>query len=99
MAQSKAKKIRRKLIREGKRNPELGRSPFSFADLRTRKTKTKQDCITKQKHKNHGSFYGDDGSFYFGSNYSVFRQRLIANLRYNEISKPSKEGFLYAIWS
>lgn len=79
MAQSKAKKNRRKLIREGKRNPELGRSPFAFADLRTRKTKTKQDCITKQKYKNHGSFYGDDGSFYFWSNYGQFRKKLIEN--------------------
>ncbi|MFC0559774.1 hypothetical protein [Halalkalibacter alkalisediminis] len=42
MATSKAKKARLKQEREGRRNPELNRSPFTFADLRTRKTKTKK---------------------------------------------------------
>lgn len=64
MAQSKAKKLRQKLIREGKRSPELSRSPFAFADMRTRKTKTKLEQMNKQKYKNHASAYGDDGSFY-----------------------------------
>ncbi len=99
MAQSKAKKIRQKLIREGKRSPELGRSPFAFADLRTRKTKTKQDVINKQKYKNHGSFHGDDGSFIFGEILRNLLHKSIAEMRYNKISKPSKEGFLYAIWT
>ncbi len=65
MAQSKAKKQRNKQIREGKRNPELSRSPFVFTDMRTRKTKTKLEQMNKQKYKNHASAYGDDGSFYF----------------------------------
>lgn len=65
MAQSQAKKQRQKLIREGKRSPELSRSPFAFQDLRTRKTKTKQEQLHRQKYKNHASIYGDDGSFIF----------------------------------
>ncbi|MCM3699962.1 hypothetical protein M3216_11145 [Paenibacillus macerans] len=65
MAQSKAKKLRNKQIREGKRNPELSRSPFAFTDMRTRKTKTKLEQMNKPKYKNHAFAYGDDGSFYF----------------------------------
>ncbi len=71
MAQSQAKKLRQKLIREGKRSPELSRSPFAFQDLRTRKTKTKQEQLHRQKYKNHASPYGDDGSFYFQSSVSL----------------------------
>jgi len=65
MAQSQAKKHRQKLIREGKRSPELSRSPFALQDLRTRKTKTKQEQLHRPKYKNHASYYGDDGSYYF----------------------------------
>ncbi|MDX8361652.1 MULTISPECIES: hypothetical protein [Bacillaceae] len=64
MAQSKAKKIRLKAIREGKRNPEENRSPFVFADMRTRKTKTKKDLVYKHKHKNQSPDKNRDGSFY-----------------------------------
>ncbi len=42
MAKSKAKKMRDKMTREGKRNPELNRSLFVFADMETRKTKTRR---------------------------------------------------------
>jgi hypothetical protein len=64
MAKSKAKKIREKLTREGRRNPEENRSPFVFEDMRTRKTKTKKDLLYQKKRKNH-SPYNDisDGSF------------------------------------
>ncbi|GIP22601.1 hypothetical protein [Paenibacillus sp. J22TS3] len=64
MAKSSAKKHRDKLAREGRRNPEAGRSPFAFADMRTRKTKTKQEIKYLIKHKNRISAGGDDGSFY-----------------------------------
>ncbi|MDX8366376.1 hypothetical protein [Cytobacillus sp. IB215665] len=64
MAQSKAKKIRLKAIREGRRNPEENRSPFVFADMRTRKTKTKKDLVYKHKHKNQSPDKNRDGSFY-----------------------------------
>lgn len=71
MAQSKAKKMRQKLVREGRRNPEESRSPFAFADLRSRKTKSKIEILNshkyRSKNKNHDSFYGDDGSFYLHS--------------------------------
>jgi hypothetical protein len=59
MSKSNAKKQREKLIREGKRNPELSRSPFSMMDLNTRKTKTKQEILNKIKHKKQ-SFGKDD---------------------------------------
>lgn len=65
MAVSKAKKHRQKLEREGRRNPELSRSPFALVDLRSKRTKTKQEQLNKNKHKNQYSFYKDDGSFYF----------------------------------
>lgn len=69
LAQSKAKKIRQKLVREGRRNPEESRSPFALADLRSRTTKSKVEMLNshkyRSKNKNHDSFYGDDGSFYF----------------------------------
>lgn len=65
MAKSKAKKLREKLAREGRLNPELKRSPFAFADLRPRVTKTKKDHLFQFKHKNHQSTDGNDGSFYF----------------------------------
>jgi len=71
MAKSKAKKLREKLVREGKMNPELKRSPFVFSDMRTRITKTKKDHLYQFKHKNHSSWEGNDGSFYFAFNFSI----------------------------
>ncbi|MBP2000569.1 hypothetical protein J2Z69_001600 [Paenibacillus shirakamiensis] len=71
MAKSQAKKLRERLIREGKRNPEAGRSPFASADLRTRTTKTRHEQLYKVKHKNLISTYGDDGSFLFYVHSSV----------------------------
>jgi polyhydroxyalkanoate synthesis regulator phasin len=64
LAKSKAKKLREKLVREGRRNPEEIRSPFVFADMRTRQTKTKKDYLYRNKNKNHFSQKGNDGSFY-----------------------------------
>ncbi len=65
MAKSNAKKLREKMEREGRRNPELSRSPFALIDLRSRKTKTKKDVLYRNKHKNQFSKDGRDGSFYF----------------------------------
>lgn len=67
LAKSKAKKNREKLVREGKRSPEDIRSPFVFADMRTRTTKTKKDYLYRNKHKSHSSAEGKNGSFYFSS--------------------------------
>jgi hypothetical protein len=64
LAKSKAKKIREKIVREGKRNPETSRSPFVFTDMRTRRTKTKKDYLYRNNRKNHSSHEGNDGSFY-----------------------------------
>lgn len=68
MSKSKAKKMREKLVREGRRNPELGRSPFSMLDLNARKTKTKKEKLNQMKHKKQ-SFGRDDfqtkDCFYF----------------------------------
>ncbi|WML41001.1 hypothetical protein RCG19_04885 [Neobacillus sp. OS1-2] len=64
MAKSKAKKLREKLARAGKRNPDAKRSGFSFTDMRTRMTKTKKDHLYQFKYKNHQSNDGNDGSFF-----------------------------------
>ncbi|QOR66410.1 hypothetical protein IM538_22045 [Cytobacillus suaedae] len=77
MAKSRAKKVREKIEREGKRNPELGRSPFAFADLRSRKTKTKKDVLYRHKHKNQFSSGGRDGSFYFAQIRGANKQILL----------------------
>lgn len=74
MSKSKAKKLREKLTREGKMNPEAKRSPFVFADMRTRTTKTKKDHLYHFKHKNHQSLDGSDGSFYFAAIDKCFRR-------------------------
>ncbi|MDQ0208442.1 hypothetical protein [Alkalicoccobacillus murimartini] len=66
MARSKASKHRQKLEREGRRNPENNRSPYAFADLTTRRTKTKKDYVYKRKPKNHLFPSGDNDSFYMG---------------------------------
>ncbi len=67
MAKSKAKKFRDKIEREGKRNPELSRSKFAFADLRSRRTKNKKDIVYRCKHKNQSltDVNRRDGSFSF----------------------------------
>ncbi|EUJ58841.1 hypothetical protein [Listeria fleischmannii] len=62
MAKSKAKKYREKLVREGRLNPEIKRSPFHTLDLTTRKTKTKKDVL--YQNKNHSFGDGENG-FYF----------------------------------
>lgn len=66
VAKSRAKKIREKLAREGRRNPEENRSPFVFTDMRTRRTKTKKDLLYQTKQKNHPLYNHErDGSFIF----------------------------------
>lgn len=65
MAKSRAKKMREKLTREGKMNPEAKRSPFVFTDMRNRVAKTKKDHLYQFKHRNHQTPEGNDGSFYF----------------------------------
>lgn len=67
MAKSRAKKLREKLTREGRMNPEEKRSPFVFTDMRSRMTKTKKDQLYQFKHKDHHSQDGNDGSFYFAA--------------------------------
>ncbi|WLR42188.1 hypothetical protein LC087_15810 [Bacillus carboniphilus] len=61
MAKSKAKKLRDKLGKQGKRNPETGRSPYAFTDMRTRKTKTKKDKLYANKFKGRSSHTNYDG--------------------------------------
>ncbi|WP_249316725.1 hypothetical protein [Bacillus sp. FJAT-50079] len=65
MSSSKAKKHRQKLAREGRRNPEENRSPFAFANMRTRRTKTKKDRLYMKKHKNHDFQKENDGFYFF----------------------------------
>lgn len=63
MAKSNARKQREKWAREGKRNPELNRSMFAFADMRQRKTKTKTEKLHQNKHKRSLSYQRDDDLF------------------------------------
>lgn len=65
MSESKAKKQRKKHIREGRLNPEINRSPYAKLDLRTRKTKTKKEQLYRIKHKNRQPTQRENGSFYF----------------------------------
>lgn len=58
MSKSKARKLRDRMIREGKRNPSDNRGIYALADLRTRKTKTKQQKKMQNKHKGRLSGYG-----------------------------------------
>lgn len=73
MAKSKARKMRDKRVREGKANAAEWRSPFAATDLRTRRTKTKQEVLNqverKGRHKNPNFTGGDEGSFYFCENF------------------------------
>jgi hypothetical protein len=71
LAKSKAKKMRERIVREGRRNPETSRSPFVFADMRTRKTKTKKDYLYRENKKNQSFYEGNDGSFYFNRYFSI----------------------------
>jgi hypothetical protein len=60
MAKSKAKKLREKLAREGKRNPENGRGTYALANLTTKKTKTKKEKLNQLYKKERQSRYGMD---------------------------------------
>jgi hypothetical protein len=65
MAKTKAKKLREKMVREGKRNPATNRSTFADTELykmmATKKTKTKKDKLNHIKHKERlsGAEYSD----------------------------------------
>src|SRR5690625_1114815 len=73
MARSKAQKKRQKLVREGRLNPEINRSPFVKLDLHTRKTKTKKDYLYRTKHKkNRYPVKPDNDSFFYGSSILLF---------------------------
>lgn len=51
MAMSQAKKARMKRVREGKLDPAIHRSAFATLDLRTKRTKTKQEKLNQKKYK------------------------------------------------
>lgn len=51
MAKSKSKKMRIKLEREGRRNPELERGSWNGINPVTKKTATLKDKLNKTKHK------------------------------------------------
>ncbi|WP_244951519.1 hypothetical protein [Sutcliffiella horikoshii] len=60
MAKSKAKKLRDKQVREGKRNPENGRGIYALANLTTKTTKTKKEKLNQLYKKERQSRYGGD---------------------------------------
>ncbi|MCU9612354.1 hypothetical protein OEV98_02105 [Caldibacillus lycopersici] len=62
MAKSNAKKQRLKMAREGMQNPEIKRGTYVFADMRTRKTKTKKEKLNQMKHKKRLSDQYNNGS-------------------------------------
>jgi hypothetical protein len=64
MAKSNARKLREKVAREGKRNPDQNRSMFAFADMRQRMTKTKAEKLNQKKHKRSLSWDADNDLFY-----------------------------------
>lgn len=64
MAKSNAQKKRKKLVREGRRNPENGRSPFARLDLRTQKAKNKKDLVYRCKHKNRNPKHQENDSYF-----------------------------------
>lgn len=68
MATSKAKKMRLKLVREGRLNPENSRGGNYDIDLRTKRTKTKVDIAkqqeTKHKKRNFDKHNEDNASFF-----------------------------------
>ncbi|MDG5472695.1 hypothetical protein P6709_13135 [Jeotgalibacillus sp. ET6] len=67
MARSTAQKHRLKLLREGKMDPQVKRSPFAQIDLdlRTKKTKTKKEKMNQRKHRNQLTREEWDGSFLY----------------------------------
>ncbi|MGD7044544.1 hypothetical protein [Jeotgalibacillus proteolyticus] len=67
MARSTAQKHRLKLLREGKMDPQVKRSPFAQfdLDLRTKKTKTKKEKMNQRKHRNQLTRDEWDGSFLY----------------------------------
>jgi hypothetical protein len=69
MADSQAKKVRKKWVREGKRNPGQDRSPFIKTDMRVRVGKGKKDAIYQNKHKELLS-NNDKGSFFVAQKFS-----------------------------
>ena len=51
MAKSKNKKMREKLVREGKNDPSMMRLTWGVFDGVTKRTPTKQEKLNKQKYK------------------------------------------------
>ncbi|TDR55634.1 hypothetical protein DFP96_101577 [Listeria rocourtiae] len=60
MAISKAKKTRMKHVREGGADPTIHRSVFATIDLRTQRTKTKQEKVNQKKYKQSYSAVGKE---------------------------------------
>lgn len=77
MAKSASRKLREKQVREGKMDAAELRSPFAKVDMRSRKTKTKQEVLNqiarKERHRNPNFTGGEQGSFYL---YSFFENRV-----------------------
>jgi CMP-N-acetylneuraminic acid synthetase len=80
MSKSKAQKKREKLVREGRLNPEINRSPYAKLDLSTRRTKTKKDHLYRMKHKNRHPKQEENGSFYFTEKCMLPNKKYVAHL-------------------
>ncbi|WP_221568622.1 hypothetical protein [Alkalihalobacillus sp. TS-13] len=89
MSKSNAWKKRRKMEREGRRNPEWNRSDFALMDLRSRKTKTKKEKLNQQKHKGRLSdrnYDHDNGLF-------VYLRVVRSSLPFREHKKSGSDPF------
>lgn len=76
MAKSRARKVREKMIREGRSDPRKIRGIYALAGLGTRKGKTKHGKLYQCKYGELSSIDKnqlDDSSFYFGKNNTVGR--------------------------
>lgn len=76
MAKSRARKIRDKMVREGRMDPAKMRGIYALADLGTRKSKTKHEKMYQRKYGELPSIDKnqlDDSSFYFRKNNTVGR--------------------------
>lgn len=72
MAKSRARKMKEKMIREGRMDPGKMRGIYALADLGTRKGKTKHEKLYQNKYGELSSIDEnqlDGGSFYFGKKY------------------------------
>src|SRR5699024_1828830 len=89
MAKSRARKIREKRVREGKRNPANDRGSYVFADMQTRKTKTKNEIMYQDKY---GELPKVDRNETDGSSIFIQKEFSLSLQSANSFSKNAKKS-------